>query len=93
MKEKQIEEKLKKAVKAKGGLCLKFVSPGYDGVPDRIILLPGGKMAFAETKAPGKTMRPLQKRRKRQLEALGFLVFCMDNANDIGGVIDEIRAT
>lgn len=93
MKEKQIEEKLRKAVKAKGGLCLKFVSPSYDGVPDRIILLPGGKMAFAETKAPGKTMRPLQKRRKRQLEALGFLVFCMDNADNIGGVIDEIRAT
>lgn len=93
MKEKQIEEKLRKAVKAKGGLCLKFVSPSYDGVPDRIILLPGGKMAFAETKAPGKTMRPLQKRRKRQLEALGFLVFCMDNADNIGGVIDEIRTT
>ena len=93
MKEKQIEEKLRKAVKAKGGLCLKFVSPSYDGVPDRIILLPGGKMAFAETKAPGKTMRPLQKRRKRQLEALGFFVFCIDNADNIGGVIDEIRTT
>lgn len=93
MKEKQIEEKLRNSVKSKGGLCLKFTSPGYDGVPDRIILLPNGKMAFAEIKAPGKQMRPLQKYRKRQLESLGFLVFCIDNADDIGGVIDEICST
>ena len=90
MREKVIEDKLKKAVKEKGGLCLKFVSPGFDGVPDRIILIPGGIMAFAELKAPGKKLRPLQERRKRQLEALGFLVFCIDNAECIGGVLDEI---
>ena len=90
MREKVIENKLKKAVKEKGGLCLKFVSPGFDGVPDRIILMPGGIMAFAELKAPGKKLRPLQERRKRQLEALGFLVFCIDNTECIGGVLDEI---
>lgn len=90
MREKVIEDKLKKAVKEKGGLCLKFVSPGFDGVPDRIILMPGGIMAFAELKAPGKKLRPLQERRKRQLEALGFLVFCIDNTECIGGVLDEI---
>ena len=90
MREKTIEDKLKKAVKEKGGLCLKFVSPGFDGVPDRIILMPGGIMAFAELKAPGKKLRPLQERRKRQLESLGFLVFCIDNTECIGGVLDEI---
>ncbi len=93
MREKFIEEKLKKAVKEKGGLCLKFVSPGFDGVPDRIILMPGGIMAFAELKAPGKKLRPLQERRKRQLESLGFSVFCIDNTKCIGGIIDEIYTT
>lgn len=93
MREKFIEEKLKKAVKEKGGLCLKFVSPGFDGVPDRIILMSGGIMAFAELKAPGKKLRPLQERRKRQLESLGFSVFCIDNIKCIGGIIDEIYTT
>lgn len=90
MREKMIEDKLKKEVKEKGGLCLKFVSPGFDGVPDRIILMPGGIMAFAELKAPGKNLRPLQERRKRQLESLGFLVFCIDDTECIGGVLDAI---
>ena len=72
MREKQVETKLVTETKSMGGLALKFTSPGLDGVPDRLVLLPGGKMAFIEVKAPGKTMRPLQKRRKRQLEGLGF---------------------
>lgn len=71
---------------------MKFTSPGTDGVPDRIILLPNGKMAFAETKAPGKELRPLQKTRKRQLESLGFKVYVIDNTEMIGGVLDEIQS-
>lgn len=90
MREKIIENKLKNTIKEKGGLCLKFVSPGFDGVPDRIILLPDGIIAFAELKAPGKKLRPLQERRKRQLESLGFSVFCIDNTECIGGVLNEI---
>lgn len=93
MREKFIEEKLKKAVKEKDGLCLKFVSPGFDGVPDRIILMPEGIIAFAELKAPGKKLRPFQERRKRQLESLGFSIFCIDNIKCIGGIIDEIYTT
>ena len=88
--EKNIEQKLVKEVKNAGGLCLKFTSPGFDGVPDRIILLPDGIIAFAELKAPGKKLRPLQEHRKRQLESLGFSVFCIDNTECIGGVVDEI---
>lgn len=64
MREKTIEAKLVQAVRTKGGLALKFTSPGFDGVPDRLVLLPGGKIAFIELKAPGKTLRPLQVRRK-----------------------------
>ena len=91
MTEEYIEQKLVKAVKKRGGMALKFVSPGLDGVPDRIVLLPMGRMAFVELKAPGKKMRPLQVRRKRQLEGLGFLVYCVDRVEQIGGMLDEIK--
>jgi hypothetical protein len=91
--EKYIEQKLVKAVKERGGIAPKFVSPGLDGVPDRIVLLPMGRMAFVELKAPGKKMRPLQVKRKTQLEALGFLVYCVDGIEQIGGVLDEIQSS
>ena len=91
MREKTIESKLVKAVKDKGGIAPKFVSPGLDGVPDRLVLLPGGKIAFIELKATGKKLRPLQVRRKRQLENLGFSVYCIDRADQIGGILDAIQ--
>lgn len=93
MREKIVEEHLVKAVRLMGGLSPKFVSPGFDGVPDRLLLLPNGRMAFAELKAPGKQLRPLQKRRKRQLETLGFRVYVIDNTDQIGGVLSELSAT
>ena len=92
MRESLIERKLVTEVKKRGGLAVKFVSPGLDGVPDRIVLFPGGKMAFVELKTPGKTMRPIQEKRARQLTALGFQVYCVDNKEMIGGVLDEIQA-
>ena len=93
MNEKYIEQKLRLSVKAGGGLALKFVSPGFNGVPDRIVLMPEGHIAFAELKAPGKKMRPIQERRKSQLESLGFKVYLIDSPEQIGGMIDEIQRT
>lgn len=93
MNEKYIEKKFVEAVKKAGGFAPKFVSPGLNGVPDRIVLLPDGRMAFVELKAPGKMMRPLQLTRKRQLESLGYKVYCIDEVSQIGGVIDEIQGT
>lgn len=90
MLEKYIEQKLVTEVKKMGGMALKFVSPGFDGVPDRLILLPKGKMAFIELKAPGKTLRPLQEKRKRQLETLGFLVFCVDDIKQIKPILNKV---
>jgi hypothetical protein len=90
MREKTVEAKLVAAVKAVGGLALKFISPGYDGMPDRLVLLPNGILAFVELKAPGKKMRPLQVRRKNQIETLGFSVYCIDRPEQIGGMLDEI---
>ena len=92
MREKETEAKLVMAVRKLGGLAPKFVSPGLDGVPDRLVLLPGGKIAFIELKAENRKMRPLQVRRKRQLEALGFLVYCIDRPEQIGGILNEIQA-
>lgn len=93
MREKTIEIKLKSTVNSMGGIALKFISPGFDGVPDRLVLLPHGKLAFIELKAPGKRLRPLQEKRKKQLEALDFLVFCIDGAEQIGGILDEIQSS
>jgi len=91
LRESVIERNLVTEVKKRGGLAVKFVSPGLDGVPDRLVLFPGGKMAFVELKAPGKNMRPIQEKRARQLTALGFRVYCVDNKEMIGGVLDEIQ--
>lgn len=93
MRESFIEEKLRKAVKQKGGVCWKFTSPGTAGVPDRILLMPKGRFAFVETKAPGEKLRKLQEKRKRQLESLGFKVFCLDSLEDIPKVINEIEGS
>ena len=91
MREKEIEQKFTLTVKQAGGLALKFVSPGMSGMPDRIVLLPGGHMVFVEVKAPGKVPRPLQEARHRMLRKLGFKVFVLDRPEQIGGILDEIR--
>ena len=93
MREKQIEQKLVRAVKNMGGIAPKFVSPGFDGMPDRIVLLPGGHIGFVEVKAPGEKPRPLQLSRHGLLRRLGFKVFVLDDEQQIGGLLDEIRAT
>ena len=92
MREKQIEQKLVKAVRAVGGICPKLVSPGMDGMPDRMALLSGGRIGFVEVKAPGQSPRPLQTHRHRQLRALGFPVFVLDDPEQIPGIIEEVAA-
>lgn len=90
MNEKFIEKKLVKTAKTMGGMALKFISPGMDGVPDRIILFPGGRMGFVELKAPGKKLRPLQMRRIAQICRLGFRVYVVDGLEQIDEVLQEI---
>lgn len=93
LRESDIEEYLVRKVKEKGGLAIKFVSPSLTGIPDRLLLLPGGKFAFVELKAKGKTPRPLQIKRMDDFKKLGFKCFVIDDKEMIGGVIDEIRST
>jgi hypothetical protein len=90
MKEKIIEQKLMKTVKEAGGIAPKFLSLGFDGMPDRIVLLPGGRMGFVEVKAPGKVPRPLQEARHRMLRRLGFKVYVLDRAEQIIQILEDI---
>ena len=92
MREREIEQKFTRAVKQRGGLALKFMSPGFDGMPDRLALLPDGKMGFVAVKAPGKTPRPLQLQRHRLLREMGFRVYVLDDQRQIGGIIDDIQS-
>ena len=92
MREKTIEQKLCEAVKKSGGIAMKLVSPGLAGVPDRLLLFPGGKAAFAEVKAPGEKPRSLQEHRIAQLRALGFKVYVVDSEVKIGEIINEIHS-
>ena len=89
-REKVTELKLVREVKLRGGICPKFTSPGYDGMPDRIVLLPEGRMAFVEVKAYGEKPRTLQLARHRLLRSLGFKVYVLDDPDQIGGILDEI---
>ena len=91
MREKQIERKLVNAVKAAGGIAPKFVSPGYDGMPDRLVLFENGRMGFVEVKATGKKPRPLQAARHRMLRMMGYKVFVLDSEDDMERMADEIR--
>ena len=75
MLEKDIEQRLRRKAKAAGCRCLKFVCPGYTGVPDRIILIPGGRVVFVELKAPGKKERPRQTVVQNMLRRMGFTVY------------------
>ena len=93
MREKSIESKLARETALMGGMAVKFVSPGLDGVPDRLLLLPDGKIAFAEVKAPGQLPRPIQALRMRQLRKLGFRVYVIDGVEQIKGVLDEVRTS
>ena len=88
--ERTIEQKLEARVKAMGGIAPKFTSPGFDGMPDRLVLLPGGRMGFVELKAPGKKPRALQLARHSLLRRLGFKVYVIDGIEQIDGVLEEI---
>ena len=93
MREKEIERKLVMRTTQRGGVALKFVSPGCIGVPDRIVLLPGGHLGFVELKAPGQQPSPIQVRRIQQMRAMGFKVFVVDGVEQIGGVLDAIQTS
>ena len=88
--ERTIEQELAARTKTMGGIAPKFTSPGFDGMPDRLVLLPGGRMGFVELKAPGKKPRALQMARHKLLRRLGFKVYVIDGIEQIDSVLEEI---
>lgn len=91
MLEKTVEKELCDRVKNElGGWALKFISPGQNGVPDRIVLLPGGRVVFVETKAPGKRLRKLQDYVCGLITRLGFTVLRIDTKEKVDEFVREV---
>lgn len=90
MRENVIEIEFVKAVQAAGGVAYKLTSQTANGLPDRLVLFFPAKTIFVELKAPGKMLRPLQRKRRSQLMKLGFPVLCVDRLEQIQPVIRAI---
>lgn len=91
--ERNIEKALVTEVKKRGGLALKFVSPGFSGVPDRLVLIAIGHIGFVEVKAKGEKPRRLQIKRHEKLRSLGFKTYVLDDQSKIGEILDDIQST
>ncbi len=92
MLENEVEKYLCKKVKDElHGWALKFVSPGQNGVPDRIVLVPMGRIYFVETKAPGKKLRKLQEWVCGVIKGLGFVVLRIDTKPKVDAFISEVQ--
>lgn len=92
MLEKELERKLRYYVETGlGGRCMKWVSPGNRGVPDRIVLLPGGQAAFIEMKRPGGRVDPLQEYWHKQLRSLGYPVYVIYTLDDLLSVLRALK--
>ena len=89
MREKTVEQALVKAVKAAGGLCIKWTAPGYNGVPDRICLMPDGRILLVELKAPGKKPTALQLRVHQDFLDRGHEVYVIDNPADARALVES----
>lgn len=90
MRERDIEEYLRKRVKAVGGAAYKWTSPGNSGVPDRIVIFPGGGVVFVELKAPGGKPTPLQLAQHKRLRALNCDVRIIDSKEQVDAFIKEL---
>lgn len=90
MREYVVENEFVKAVRAAGGIAYKLTSQTANGLPDRLVLFFPAKTVFVELKAPGKMLRPLQRKRRYQLMKLGFPVLCIDRFSQIQPCIQAI---
>lgn len=86
--ESEIEKYLRERIEGIGGICDKWVSPGKNGVPDRIVFAPGGHVVFVETKREkGGVISPLQTYRASQLKALGQHVYFIHTKEQVDKLV------
>ena len=91
MRERDIEKKMLNAVRKMGGEAFKWVSPGNDGVPDRIVMLPGGRLIFVELKADRGRLSPVQKIQIRRIQKLGQEVEVVQGMDGLEEFLERIR--
>lgn len=91
MKESQIEAKLVRMVRDMGGLCFKFTSPGSPGVPDRLILLPGGRVVFTELKTEVGRLAAIQKWQISEMQKHGADVRVLKGLAEVNAFVEEVR--
>lgn len=92
VREREVEKQLIDEVKKRGGLCEKWIS-GTVGWPDRIVIIPDGKIGFVEVKRPGEKPRPIQVHRHNQLRQIGVKVYVLDHPDKIGGILNDLQST
>lgn len=91
MEENRVERRLMKQVEKIGGKAYKWNPTGVIGVPDRMVLLPGGRVIFIELKAPGKKLRKIQEYRAKELRKLGFQVECLDTVERVNELLQNVN--
>lgn len=91
MRERVIERALFRGVAKLGGYCYKWISPGANGVPDRLVVLPGGRILFVETKAPNGVVDELQRYQLQKLQGLGAEVRIVASQEDVMTLLAELR--
>jgi hypothetical protein len=88
--ERDLERRFKREVERRGAQAIKLTSPGRRGMPDRLVIIPGGRVVFVELKAPGGRLTPLQRRRADDLRAQGFTVYCVNSLAAIAALLSEV---
>jgi len=89
--EKYLEKKLREEVRKAGGLAIKFTSPYFTGMPDRLVLMPKGRIWFVEIKSTGKRLKDIQEAQAKKLQELGFNTRVIDSEESLGSFMREVR--
>ena len=90
MRESEIETRLTRLVRGRGGLCYKFVSPGNRGVPDRIVITPDGKIYFVELKSKSGRLSPMQKFQRDELKARKIDVYVLNSVEKVVEFVEKV---
>ena len=90
MKESELEARFVRRIREGGGQCWKLISPGRAGVPDRLVLLPGGRVVFVELKTETGRLSPLQAKMQEQLAALGMEARVLQGREQVDAFVEEV---